>query len=137
MKSTCVFCKIVKGDLPMHKIYENDYTLAFLDISKNVDGHTLVIPKKHYNSLLDVENYIFEQVMLTVRKVARHYVKNCGFSGINISNANCESAGQSVPQLHFHIFPRKDGDKAHFWIQNNLATKSLEEMQKLLQLTKH
>ena len=131
----CVFCKILKGDLPMHKIYEDDFTLAFLDISNDVDGHTLVIPKKHYVSILDIENYMLERLILTVQKVSKHFVDNCGYSGVNILNANQESAGQSVLHLHFHLFPRKKGDGASLWVNNKLSTKSIEEMQKLLQMS--
>lgn len=130
----CVFCKILKGDLPAYKIYEDDFTLAFLDNSKDVDGHTLVIPKKHYVSILDIENYMLERLIFTIQKISKHYVNNCGFSGINLLNSNQESAGQSVPHIHFHLFPRKENDNVNLWPNNNLATKSFEEMQKILQM---
>lgn len=104
----CVFCKIIKGELPCYKIYEDEYTLAFLDISKDCYGHTLVIPKKHFENILDCDEECLSYTMKTVKKIAKHYVENCGFKGVNILNANGVEAQQSVFHLHFHILPRKD-----------------------------
>ena len=71
----CIFCKIIKGDIPCYKIYEDDYTLAFLDISKNPEGHTLVIPKNHVENLFD-ENYnSFGKLEEVTTKIAKHYNK--------------------------------------------------------------
>lgn len=111
----CVFCKIIKGEIPSYKIYEDEYTLAFLDISKDIDGHTLVIPKKHFTNVLDIDKDTLEKVALTVKKVANHYVNDCGYDGVNILNASGESAGQTVFHLHFHIIPRKNGDNEDAW----------------------
>lgn len=132
MSDNCIFCKIIKGEMPSYKIYEDEHTLAFLDISKDVDGHTLVIPKTHAVNVLDIteENYL--NVVKTVKKVAEHYVNNCGYEGVNILNASDASAGQSVFHLHFHLFPRCSGDNANLWPKNAVATKSLEEMQQVL-----
>ena len=74
----CIFCKIIKGEIPGMKIYEDDYTYAFLDIAKDVDGHTLVIPKKHVESLLECDSETMTHVMETVQKISRHYVDDCG-----------------------------------------------------------
>lgn len=104
----CVFCKIIKGEIPCYKIYEDEYTLAFLDVAKDCYGHTLVIPKAHYTNVLDCEEDVLAKVMSTVKKVANHYVSNCGFKGVNILNANGEEAQQTVFHLHFHILPRTD-----------------------------
>lgn len=106
--SDCIFCKIIKGEIPCYKIYEDEYTLAFLDIAKDCYGHTLVIPKTHCTNVLDCKDEVLEKVIKTVKKIANHYVKKCGFSGVNILNASGEEAQQSVFHLHFHILPRKD-----------------------------
>ena len=118
----CIFCKIIKGEIPTNKIYEDEKTLAFLDISKDLYGHTLVIPKKHCKNILDCDKDYLESVINTIKKISKHYVDNCGFDGINILNANEPSAEQSVFHLHFHILPRKENDGIH-------AYPKLEEQQ--------
>lgn len=130
----CIFCKIIKGEVPCYKLYEDEHTLAFLDISKDVDGHTLVIPKKHVVNVLDCDNETLAHVTNTIKKISNHYVYDCEYHGVNILNANDSSAGQSVFHLHFHIFPRKEQDMVDFWPHNDKSTKSFEEMQKLLKL---
>ena len=111
----CIFCKIVNGQIPSYKIYEDEHTYAFLDISCDTYGHTLVIPKAHYVNVLDCDADILAKVMQTVQKVANHYVNNCGFSGVNILNASGKDADQSVFHLHFHIIPRKADDGVNAW----------------------
>ncbi len=111
----CVFCKILKGEIPSYKIYEDEYTYAFLDIADDYEGHTLVIPKEHYENSLDIPTELLERVIATTQKVARHYVDNCGYTGVNIMNANGKDAEQSVFHLHYHILPRKEGDGRKSW----------------------
>lgn len=121
----CIFCKIVSGKIPCLKIYEDENTLAFLDISKDSVGHTLVVPKKHYNNILDADEKILSHVISAVKKVSKHYAMDCGFEGINVLNNNGEVAGQSVFHLHFHILPQGNA----LW--QNL---SLEEQREKLKL---
>ncbi|MBE7075703.1 MAG: ribonuclease HI [Clostridiales bacterium] len=106
----CIFCKIINGEMPCYKIYEDDFCLAFLDISNDIFGHTLVIPKKHYESVMTCDNTTLARVAETCKKVGNHYVKECGFDGYNILNASGKAAEQSVFHLHFHILPRKNDD---------------------------
>lgn len=106
----CIFCKIIKGDIPSYKIYEDEKTYAFLDIACDCVGHTLVIPKKHCTNVLDCDEEYLAAVMNTVKKIARHYVEDCGFDGVNVINASGKAAQQSVFHLHFHIIPRKSDD---------------------------
>ena len=107
-KEDCIFCKIADGKCPSYKIYENDYVYAFLDISKDCYGHTLVIPKQHFKNTLDCDDLYLCEVIKAVKLIANHYVNDCGFKGVNILNANGEQAQQSVFHLHYHILPRKD-----------------------------
>ena len=123
----CLFCKIIKGEIPCYKIYEDEYTLAFLDIAKDIDGHTLVLPKKHCSSILDCDEETLSHVMHTVKLVSNHYVEKCGFTGINIINNNGESAEQTIPHLHIHIIPRNDNDSVHVFPEFKGAKCSLEE----------
>lgn len=106
----CVFCKIISGEFSSRKIFEDEWTMAFLDISKDVDGHILVVPKKHVKNILDCDNETLSRVMDTVKRVSNHLTENCGYDGVNLLNASDESAGQSVFHLHIHIIPRKIGD---------------------------
>lgn len=105
----CIFCKIIKGQIPCYKIYEDEHTLAFLDIANDLFGHTLVIPKKHCANTLNCDNLTINRTMAAVKKIAEHYI-GLGFDGINIMNANGAAAEQSIMHLHFHIFPRKNND---------------------------
>lgn len=106
----CLFCDIIKGDIPSYKIYEDEETYAFLDISDDCIGHTLVVPKKHYDNILDVDDEMLSRLMVVVKKIARHYIDKCGYSAVNIDNNSGVDAGQSVMHLHIHILPRKSGD---------------------------
>ena len=123
----CIFCKIVDGSAPCYKIYEDEYTLAFLDIAQKDYGHTLVVPKTHCVNTLDCDDEILQKVILTVKKVANHYVNNCDFDSVLILNANNENAGQVVFHLHYHIVPK--GDK-----QNRSASVPLDKQQLQLKL---
>ena len=74
----CIFCKIMKGELPCMKIYEDGHTMAFLDIAKDVDGHILVVPKKHVTNILDADSETLSHVMNAVKKIGAHLTENCG-----------------------------------------------------------
>lgn len=111
----CIFCKIVKGEIPSYKIYEDDKVYAFLDIACDAVGHTLVIPKKHCTNVLDCNKEYLDAVIEAVQKISRHYVDNCGFEGVNVLNASGATAQQSVFHLHFHIVPRKSNDGLNMW----------------------
>lgn len=126
--SGCSFCKIAAGEVPSRKVFEDEHTLAFLDIAGDVDGHILVIPKKHVKNILDCDGETLERVMRTVKKVSDHLVENCGYDGVNLLNASGESAGQSVPHFHIHIIPRKTGDGIDTWPKFEGAKREIEEV---------
>lgn len=111
----CVFCKILSGEIPSYKIYEDEFVYAFLDNAGDVYGHTLVVPKKHCKNILDCDQETLSHVIAAVRKIAVHFVNDCGFDGVNILNANGTSAEQTVFHLHFHVIPRKTGDGVKAW----------------------
>ncbi len=111
----CVFCRIVRGDLPSMKVYEDEHTLVFMDIANDVDGHMVAIPKKHVKSLLDCDPDTLHHLMDAVAAVSRHCVNNVGYEGVNLLNASEEAAQQSVPHFHMHIIPRKGGDGVDAW----------------------
>ena len=130
----CIFCKIIKGEIPSYKIYEDEYTYAFLDISNDCNGHTLVIPKKHYTNVLDCDEKYLAACMQTIKKIGNHYTTNCGFSGINILNASGADAQQSVFHLHFHILPRKADDGVDCFPQLTKNAETMNEVQQKLQI---
>lgn len=105
-----IFAKILRGEIPAHKIYEDDHTLAFMDVMPQVDGHCLVITKKHARGLLDVEPATLGQLMVTVQKVATAAKSAMAADGVQIRQYNEEAAGQTVFHLHFHIIPMKSGE---------------------------
>ena len=109
MENNCIFCKIANGEAPCYKIYENEYVVSFLDISKDVFGHTLVVPKNHCENIFDCDEKFLSETIKAVKLISNHYRK-LGFDGVNILNASGASAQQSVFHLHFHIIPRKTGD---------------------------
>ena len=115
----CIFCKIIKGDIPSYKIYEDNFTYAFMDIANDVDGHILVIPKKHVTNVLDCDNDTLHHTLDTVKKLSNDLVNKCGYDGVNILNANNASAGQTVFHLHFHIIPKKENDGINAWPKLN------------------
>jgi len=123
----CIFCKIIAGDIPSTRVYEDDDTIAFLDIGPLVKGHTLVIPKDHHESLADTPDELLARIMSASRKVAAAMKAGLGASGINIHQANGASAGQVVPHIHFHVVPRHDGD-GHHWNWSAGEYGSIEEM---------
>lgn len=106
-----IFAKILSGDIPSHKIYENDTTFAFLDVMPRSDGHTLVIPKATATGLLDAEPQIILNCMTTIQFLAPNIVKAMGADGFIMQQFNGEAAGQTVFHLHFHIVPRKHGER--------------------------
>ncbi|HFI0404636.1 TPA: HIT family protein [Streptococcus suis] len=106
--SDCIFCKIVAGEIPASKVYEDDQVLAFLDITQVTKGHTLVIPKKHYRNVLDMDAEVAGQVFTAIPALARHLKEKLGASGLNIVNNNEEAAGQTVFHTHIHLLPRFD-----------------------------
>lgn len=130
----CVFCKIISGEFSSRKIYEDEETLAFLDVAKDVDGHILVVPKKHVKNILDVDENTLKAVMKTVKKVSNHLTECCGYDGVNLLNCSGESAGQTVPHFHIHIIPRQNEDKLNVWPKFEGAKIDLDDMLKKLKM---
>jgi histidine triad (HIT) family protein len=104
-----IFAKILRGEIPCHKVYEDDHTLAFMDVMPQADGHTLVIPKQPSRNLLDADPAALGPLMVSVQKVANAVRKAFDAEGILIKQFNEPAAGQSVFHLHFHILPRNTG----------------------------
>jgi histidine triad (HIT) family protein len=130
MNHDCIFCKIVAGQIPAAKVYEDDAAICIMDIGPIIKGHTLVIPKTHVDPLTAAPDALLGRLILLVKKIARAQQAAFHADGVNVVQNNGRVAGQAVPHLHFHVIPRFEGD-GHRW---NWAAKSYEdpaEMQKL------
>jgi histidine triad (HIT) family protein len=108
----CIFCRIVAGDIPSHKVYEDDATLAFLDINPAARGHTLVIPKAHAADVFSMPADAMAATAQTIQTVARILQHGVQPEGINVLQNNGPAAGQVVFHYHVHLIPRWQGDYA-------------------------
>lgn len=106
---TNIFAKILRGELPCHKVYEDDVAFAFMDIMPRADGHVLVLPKVKARNLLDIEPEILGRLMIRVQKIARAVKSALEADGITIAQYNERAGGQLVFHLHVHILPRWEG----------------------------
>jgi len=104
-----VFAKILRGELPAHRVYEDEHTLALMDIMPRGEGHTLVIPKNPARNLLDVAEDDLAKTILTVQRIARAAKRAMNADGITIQQFNESAGGQVVFHLHFHVIPRWEG----------------------------
>ena len=106
--SNCIFCKIINKEIPGKIIYEDDVCIAFLDLSQATYGHTLVIPKKHFENILEVDAQTLAHVMQVTQNLAKQIVEKLNAKGLNILTNTNEVAGQTVHHFHVHILPRYD-----------------------------
>jgi len=116
MSEKDIFCKIIAGEIPCHKLYEDEDVLAFLDISQVTKGHALVISKEHFDNFLSTPQEIMHKVMDVAQRIGQVDIKLLGAKGVNILTNCYESAGQSVMHFHVHVIPRY-GDNEGFQIQ--------------------
>lgn len=110
----CLFCSIISGNIPCHKIYEDELVLAFLDIGPVSDGHTLVIPKTHAENLQAGSLGDAEQLMKVIYNISPAIMKAVGANGYNLGMNHGECAGQDVMHTHIHIMPRHNGTPRTF-----------------------
>lgn len=127
----CIFCKIVAGEMPAHKVYEDEKTLAFLDIFPVNPGHTLVIPKaKDTRNIFDVSSEDWAAATETARKVAHAVEKAVGADGVNIMMNNRSHAGQVIDHPHIHVIPRFKGDGLSLWPHKKYKEGEAESIEK-------
>ena len=106
-----VFARILRGEIPAHKVCEDEHTLAFMDVMPQADGHTLVIPKAAAENIFDLPPEALAATILTTQRVARAVKKAFDAPGVMIAQLNGRGAGQSVFHIHFHVMPRHDGHR--------------------------
>ena len=126
----CIFCEIVKGNIPCYKVYEDEACIAFLDISQATIGHTLVVPKKHASNIFELEESDAAHIFKVVKTLSSKICKNLGVKDVNILNNNGALAGQTVDHFHIHIIPRYERDGFDIKFPSNKLEK--EEFNNLL-----
>ena len=124
----CVFCKIIEGELPSYKVYEDQDILAFLDINPTSHGHTLVVPKKHFTNFEEISEDILQKTILVVKKVGKSVKDNLDVVGYNVCENNDPGANQIIPHIHFHIIPRYQDDHLDPWPQSPYAEGDAEKI---------
>ncbi len=107
----CVFCKIARGEIPVEKICEEDNFFSIPDANQKIDGHCLVISKKHFETILDLPSSLGMELISCIKKTALKVLGSEKAEGFNLVQNNFECAGQAVKHLHFHILPRKNDGK--------------------------
>ncbi|WP_175615867.1 HIT family protein [Piscibacillus halophilus] len=129
--SDCIFCKIIDGEIPSAKIYEDEHVYAFLDISQVTEGHTLVIPKNHKQDIFELDDETASNLFKAVPKVANAIKSAYQPKGMNLLNNNCSFADQSVFHYHIHVIPRydeNDGFKSQWKVSNESSPEKLQEI---------
>ena len=106
----CIFCKMIAGEISVKKIYENDNFFSMLDVNQKIKGHSLVISKKHFVTILDLPESLGVELLDCIKESSLKLMKQENATGFNIINNNFEDAGQFVNHIHFHILPRKKDD---------------------------
>jgi len=122
----CIFCKIAAGEIPSHKIYEDESVFAFLDINPVNLGHALVIPKEHHKNLLDTPPELACKLISVVQKIAPAAIKAVGADSFNLGVNTGTSAGQVIPHTHFHVIPRHESDGHKPWASKEVTEDELK-----------
>ena len=110
----CLFCKIAAGEIPSTRVWEDDLCVAFLDIGPLVPGHALVVPKAHHRAVTEAPDDLLAHLLSVARRIAAAQKSALGATGVNVITNDGESAGQTVPHLHFHVVPQYENDR-HVW----------------------
>ena len=128
MKDDCIFCKIIKGEIPSFTVYEDEDFKVILDRFPGAAGHVLIIPKTHYSDMFELSEEAAAKLYPLAKKIAERVKEVTGSEGINIVQNNGEAAGQSVYHFHLHIIPRKMGDGIILNKSSNMDT-TIDELE--------
>lgn len=126
----CIFCKIIKKQIPSEIIYEDDKIFAFLDISPANPGHTLIVPKEHYPTIMETPEDVLKSLIVAVKKIAKAVKEGVGADGLNIGINTEKAAGQIIFHTHIHIIPRFEGDGLQMWPQGKYQPGQAENIKK-------
>lgn len=110
MPTQCIFCNIINGTIPAHKVYEDNDVIAFLDINQTTNGHTLVVPKSHFDHFLNTPKAQMNLVMNVAQRIGQAQIQVLHAKGVNILSNALEAAGQTVMHFHVHVIPRYEAN---------------------------
>ncbi len=128
---SCIFCRIINGEIPCYKLYEDDKAIAFLDVSQSTFGHTLVLPKEHVENILSLDENLAGHLFSVATKISKKLNEILNPIGINIINNNKEPL-QSVMHFHIHLIPRYLNDELKISFPNNYGKFKEEELTELI-----
>jgi histidine triad (HIT) family protein len=134
MENDCIFCRIVRGEIPAKIVYEDELVLCFLDVNPKTKGHLLIIPKEHYENIFDTPDDSLERINVVAKKMGLLLKERLGAKGVNVINASGKDAQQSVFHLHYHVVPRFLDDGMDLWFHGE--SKFLEDVDKVYELLK-
>lgn len=132
--ASCIFCKIAEGEAESWTVYEDELVKAFFDINPASEGHTLIIPKKHYENIYEIPENVLERIIIVTKKLAIIYKKALGVKAVNILHASGKEAQQDVFHFHVHLVPRYENDKLNLWYQSRPEVEA--NFSKILEKTK-
>ncbi len=124
----CIFCKIVAGEIPCFKLYEDEHCLAFLDIRPSTKGHSLVIPKKHFDNWTATPENVLAEIARVSKIVSTAALKSLGAAGFNIGVNTGAAAGQIIMHTHLHVMPRYEKDGLRLWPSLESTPDALKEI---------
>jgi histidine triad (HIT) family protein len=125
----CIFCKIIRGEIPSSRVLETDQAVAFLDISPVNFGHTLLVPKEHHARLVDVPETVAAAIGALLPRLCRSVAAATGAHGLNVIVNNGTAAGQTIDHAHWHVIPRFDDDSVRWpWPHQSYSGDQLEQM---------
>jgi histidine triad (HIT) family protein len=131
-----IFAKILRGEIPACKVYEDEYTLAFMDVMPQSDGHVLVIPKVQATDLFEISRFALSRLIVSTQTVAKAAQSAFNADGVTIMQFNGAAAGQTVPHIHFHVIPRYEGkplrSHAREMADIKILTAQAEELKRVL-----
>ncbi len=126
----CIFCKIINGDIPSRKIYEDENFVVMMDVSPASKGHSLLLPKEHYANLFEMPEELCEEVLKVAQKVAKQMVVALHADGINLLQNNGAAAGQTVFHYHMHLIPRYEGEEQMLtWEPQSYSAEEMNKIQ--------
>lgn len=124
----CVFCKIIKKEIPANIVYETKSILVLLDSNPISKGHMLIIPKKHYIDIYDIEKGTLKEIIIVSKKIAESVKKSLNAFAVNILHASGKEAQQSVFHFHLHLIPRYKNDNLNTWPKSNYKEDNFNEV---------
>ncbi len=126
----CIFCKIINGDIPSRKIYEDENFVVMMDVSPASKGHSLLLPKEHYANLFEMPEELCKEVLTVAKKVAKQMMETLNADGINLLQNNGVAAGQTVFHYHMHLIPRYEGEESILtWEAQNYSAEEMNKIQ--------